>query len=109
MNIIGVGIDIADISRFEDKESLAERVLSPYEFETYKARVDKASFLASRFAVKESYVKASQDKMVDYRKLEVKKDDNGKPSLYLEGSLVKAFLSLSHDKEAIAIVILYKD
>ncbi len=109
MTIIGVGVDTACISRFEDKEDIAKRVLSESEFAEYIASVDKASYLASRFAIKEAYVKASSDKMVDYRRLTLRKDESGKPSLLLDCKPLKAFVSLSHDQNAVAIVILYQD
>ncbi len=109
MKIIGVGIDIADIKRYEDKDDLAKRILHPDEYREYAMAVSKASYLASRFSVKESYVKASQDKTVDYRKLCVKKSVQGNPVLYLNGERLKAFVSISHDDKAIAIVILYQD
>ncbi|MFA6860813.1 MAG: holo-ACP synthase [Bacilli bacterium] len=109
MRIVGVGIDLAKISRYEGQKELAKRVLSESEYQEYLHSHDQASFLASRFAVKESYVKASGDKQVDYRCLEIREDETGKPSLYLNGLPTKSFVSLTHDEEAGAIVILYEE
>lgn len=109
MKILGVGIDIADIKRYANKDDLAKRVLHPIEYLEYLRAADKASYLASRFAVKESYVKASQNKTINYQKLCVKKNQQGMPLLYLDDQKLPAFVSLSHDDKAIAIVILYQD
>ncbi len=108
MEILGVGIDTADIRRFEDKEDLALRVLSPQEFEEYQGRADKAQFLASRFSVKESYVKASGDRKTDFREIEVRKEKDV-PVLFVKGRRVPSFLSISHDSEAVSILILTKE
>ena len=102
-----IGIDIAEIARFEDREDLAKRILSEYEYEEYMRRVDKASYLASRFAVKESYFKASQNH-IDYRKIETRKDGD-RPVLYIDGVKADAEMSISHDVYAIAVVILLED
>ncbi len=107
MEILGVGIDIADISRFEDKEDLAIKVLSFLEYGEYQKSSSKAEFLASRFSVKESYVKASGDKKTPYPQIEVRKEAE-KPVLYVKGEKIRSFLSLSHDKECVSIVVLYQ-
>ncbi|MFA6829709.1 MAG: holo-ACP synthase [Bacilli bacterium] len=106
MNIRGIGIDIVDISRIKGKSKLAERILSPKEFLAYQASSIPDDYLASRFAVKEAYVKASGDKTVDYRNLETIDDENGKPHLFLNGKEVLGYLSLAHDLEAVAVLIL---
>jgi phosphopantetheine--protein transferase-like protein len=105
--IQGVGADVASIDRYRNQAKLAKRVLSPREFLAYTHAACPEEFLASRFAVKESYVKASGDKKVDYRTLEVKKERDGKPFLCRDGHRLPAFVSLAHDGVAFAIVILY--
>lgn len=108
MKITGVGIDLALVSRFKDKADLAKRILSPNEFSLYKKSHSPDAYLASRFAVKESYVKASNDKTIDYRAIEVQDDSTGKPHLLIDGKEINAFISITHEEEAGAIVILYE-
>lgn len=103
-----LGVDISDISRFENQESLAKRILSEEEYALYLAKADKASFLAGRFSAKEAYVKASQDKTLDYREIAVLNDETGKPHLYIQKKEVSCLISISHDKCAIAVVLLYE-
>jgi phosphopantetheine--protein transferase-like protein len=107
MTIRGIGVDIADISRFRNGKDLASHILSPSERKAYQQSLKPEEFLASRFAVKESYFKASQKK-VPYPDIEVRKKKSGEPVLYVRGKRIKAFLSISHDKEAIAVVVLYR-
>jgi holo-[acyl-carrier protein] synthase len=109
MRILGIGTDIAEIRRFDGKEDLAKRILSAYEYGQYLSSPDPSSFLASRFAVKESYVKASGRKEVDYRDVETRKEEDGKPVLYVKGKRVPSFLSLSHDQVALAVLILIEE
>lgn len=108
MRMEGLGVDVSLIERFQDKEDLARRILSPAEWETYRTSPSPAAFLSSRFSVKEAYVKASGDKSVDYRDLEVRKDAEGKPTLFLKGKKVDCLLSLSHDFVSVAVLILKK-
>lgn len=104
----GLGVDVSLISRFEGKEDLAKRILSPAEYEEYGQRGDKAAYLSSRFSVKESYVKASGEKDIDYRDLEVRHDVDGKPLLFRKGKPVDCLLSISHDFVSIAVLLLKK-
>ena len=108
MIIKGIGIDNADIKRFKNKDKLAKRILSSSELEEYYLRKDKASFLASRFALKEAYYKASNDKSTSYDLIEVRKQDNGKPILFVNNKEISALISLTHDKIASAIIIIYE-
>ncbi len=114
MKIRGIGIDVADISRYlfaREDYSLAERILHPNEMKRYclfNNPDSRAAFLASRFAAKEAYVKASNDRNVDYRTIEVQKDSTGAPHLHVGGKEIEGMISISHDKVAVAVVILYE-
>lgn len=104
----GLGVDVSLIERFKGKDELAKRVLSPGEYEEYLRSPSPETFLSSRFSVKESYVKASGDRKVDYRDLEVRHEEDGRPVLFLKGKKVDCLLSISHDFVSFAVVLLKK-
>ncbi len=101
-----VGVDVCLISRFEGKEELAERILSPKELSEYEKAVDKATYLARAFAAKEAFVKASGRKDIDYRRLEIDHEEDGRPYLLLDQQRIEGDLSLSHDFVAMAVLLL---
>lgn len=122
--ILGTGIDIVDISRFErfvreDNKPLFRRVFTPGEQAYCAAKRRSAQHYALRFAAKEAFLKALGTGLSDglfWRDMEVVNDPTGKPELKLHGRaeelfmqrrLSHVFLSLSHDGNyAIASVIL---
>lgn len=103
-----LGVDVSLIARFEGKEDLAKRILSPFERAEYERRPDKAEYLSSRFSAKEAYVKATGRKDVDYRQVEVRNEKDGKPVLYVEGKKAEALLSISHDTLSFVVLILFE-
>lgn len=101
-----VGIDNVAIARMKDlSPAFPKRILSPLEYETYLKRPDKDAYLASRFAAKEAYVKASGRIGLKYSRIEVRNDPTGRPLLYVDG-IRTGELSLTHDVIATAIVVL---
>lgn len=107
-----LGVDIIKISRvYKLEDDFPHRVLSADEMERYSSfedEEDKARFLATRWAAKEAYVKASGDKSIDFRKISVVSSSDGKPHLYVSGVEVGE-VSLSHDHYAIAVVLLWEN
>ncbi|HZV82560.1 MAG TPA: holo-[acyl-carrier-protein] synthase [Geobacteraceae bacterium] len=122
--IIGTGIDIAEISRFERFVSernvaLLERLFTLRERQYCSARRLAAQHYALRFAAKEAFLKALGTGLrngINWLDMEVVNDDFGKPVLELSGNAAAHFvaaggdrchLSLSHDAGcAVAMVIL---
>jgi holo-[acyl-carrier protein] synthase len=110
--MIKVGTDIVKISRLNDRFS--KKILGLREMEIYnslKTDQRKREFLAGRFAVKESFVKATGNKALDFKKINILIDKTGEP--YPDADTKKMFndyeisLSISHEKDyVIAIVIL---
>lgn len=91
--IVGIGIDIVSISRIEKAlertPKLAERVLTPLEFEEWQQSQQPARFLAKRFAAKEAAVKAlgtGIGRGVGWQQLEISKSDLGRPLISLSGA-----------------------
>jgi len=122
--IIGTGIDIVDISRFErfvseENVALFRRLFTSAEIDYCSARKRSAQHFALRFAAKEALLKALGTGLRDglsWQDIEVVNDQLGKPDLKLYGRAAQlaaergvtgCFLSLSHDGNcAIASVIL---
>ena len=115
MPVIGVGIDVVDIDRFEVSlertPSLRQRLFTPDE-----ASRPPAS-LAARFAAKEALAKAlGAPHGMAWHDAEVLTEDSGRPVLTIRGTVQaradelgvrKLHLSLSHDAGiASAVVVL---
>jgi holo-[acyl-carrier protein] synthase len=113
--IVGVGIDVVDLSRFEDSlrrtPGLAERLFTPAE-----GKLPTAS-LAARFAAKEALAKAlGAPANLAWHDAEVVSEDSGRPLFSLRGTVAAraaelgaahVHLSLSHDAGiASAVVVL---
>ncbi len=122
--IIGTGVDIVDISRFErfvaeGNLPLIQRLFTVAEIDYCTARKMSAQHFALRFAAKEAFVKALGTGLregLSWHDMEVVNDHYGKPELKLYGGaehrfksmgLTRCFLALSHDGNyAVASVIL---
>jgi len=112
--IVGIGVDLVDIPRFERTISrtprLLERLFSPNE------RLLKAHSLAARYAAKEALIKAlGGSDGVHWTEIEIASEPSGKPYFVLTGTTAQVVaergirtmhLSLSHDAGlAIAYVV----
>lgn len=122
--IIGIGVDIAEISRFErfvseNNVALLDRLFTQSEKQYCSARRLAAQHYALRFAAKEAFLKALGTGLRDgisWLDMEVVNDRLGKPVLELSGLAAGHFaaaggdrchLSLSHDAGcAVAMVVL---
>ena len=122
--IYGIGTDIVrvgrirdDLSRFGDR--FAERILTANELLEFHQNVNKANFLARRFAAKEAAVKAMGTGFsngVKLHDIEVTHDAQGKPMLAFHGrarefmqekSVAVAHISLADEQDhAVAFVTL---
>jgi holo-[acyl-carrier protein] synthase len=113
--ILGVGIDVVDIGRFEESlertPALRERVFTPLELERPVAS------LAARFAAKEALAKAlGAPTGMAWHDAEVVNEASGNPQLEIRGSVLarandlgvqSIHVSLSHDAGiASAVVVL---
>lgn len=103
--IVGIGIDLVDIARFERALArtprLLERLFAPAE------RTLRPASLAARYAAKEALIKAlGGSDGVHWTEIEVTPEPSGRPWFTLTGSTAEAVarrgigtvhLSLSHD------------
>ena len=122
--IAGIGVDIAEITRFETMleryaDRIARRILCEPEFQQFEQRQRRASFLASRFAAKEAVSKALGTGIaqgIGFHSIEVINDEQGKPELRFhdkaqalieQRGISSALLSLSDEKHyVVAMVVL---
>lgn len=115
--MLGIGVDIEDISRFKTKTlegdyHFLKRVYTNRELDYCFKDKNFASHLAVRFCAKEAIVKAMSriyNGVISYNKIEILNHENGSPYVILhieELKKYKIFISLSHEKDkAIAYVI----
>ena len=104
---MGIGIDLVLISRFLNKQELAERVLSKKEYALYLNHPPPEQFAAGRCAAKEAFIKAYDDeaKRIPFQEIEILPSETGKPWLHY-GESVYA-VSIAHDGDyAVAVVII---
>lgn len=111
----GIGIDIVDNRRFSSStEGFLKSIFTPLEMEEASRRVDREEFYASRFALKEAFVKALGTGFRGFgpRDIEVFEDGKGRPCLRFSEKIVlekelEVFASLSHEREySVAMVVL---
>ena len=124
MKIFGVGIDIVKNSRIQNilqkttSDRFLQKALHEKEIEKLKTiSVEKKyiEYVASRWAVKESLVKALKRKDLDFASVWIQNDENGAPSLFLEekverifkeSKIIQNFISLSHEEDYSAAVVI---
>jgi holo-[acyl-carrier protein] synthase len=109
--IVGVGIDVVDIHRFE--QTLDRTPGLKQKLFTEAERIKSIQFLAARFAAKEALIKAlNAENGIKWHEAEVVNLEGGKPAFNFYGAIAdlvcgtNVHLSISHDAGiATAVVI----
>ena len=128
MKILGIGVDIVDISRFNKlikSNNFIKRIFSNSEILIAKKIRNKKAYYAKRFAAKEALVKSIGTGFrnnLNFKDISIINDKLGKPSFVITNkikNIVKDqfktssfnfFLSISDEKKySIAYVILQKN
>ncbi|MDT8316923.1 MAG: holo-ACP synthase [bacterium] len=122
--IIGTGIDIVELSRIKSAydrwgAQFAERILAREEIDVLKNRKEIYSYLGSRFAAKEAFLKALGTGYADgisWHDMEIERLEGKRPGIKVAGrareimteiGATNIHLSISHEKKyTIAQVIL---
>ena len=119
--ILGLGIDIVEVSRLEkwlNDKKLLERFFNKEELEYVFSKGDGAArSLAVRFAAKEAFGKALGIGLagIELKDIAVVNDKTGRPFLKLSGTALQALkekggasihLSLTHEKTTAAAVVI---
>jgi holo-[acyl-carrier protein] synthase len=101
-----IGIDIARISRFKNKHTLAKKILSSSEHQVYLNHPQQPQFLAGRFAAKEAFIKAyNHPPLPELHTIEVVIKNHGQPLIQFQNKTYP--LSIAHDGGyAIAVVVI---
>jgi holo-[acyl-carrier protein] synthase len=106
--IKGIGVDLAKLSRFADKdEKFVAKILTSNEIEQYQklSPERKVEYLAGRFAAKEAYYKAQNNMKIGYHDVEILDD-------YFKGPVIndsKAKVSISHDGDYVVAMVVVED
>ncbi len=109
--IIGVGIDVVELDRFEDilrrwGKKFLERVFT--EREISLAPKDSLRFFAGRFSAKESFMKALGFGIgpLSFRNIEVLRNDKGKPFIVSSYPVPgRVLVSITHTEKFAASVV----
>ena len=122
--IVAIGIDLAEISRLEEKLArndtrFRDRVFTPAEIAYCEKRASRFASYAVRFAAKEAAMKAlgtGWAEGVGWQEIEIVNNEAGAPTISFSGRALERFnelgatrahVSLSHSRDmAIAQVIL---
>jgi holo-[acyl-carrier protein] synthase len=118
--IIGVGIDVAEISRFEEAlrrtPAMADRLFTPEELLLPSGERRGIASLAARFAAKEAVAKAlGAPGNLEWTDAEVLTSVTGRPVLTVRGTVAECaarlgvttwHLSLSHDAGVASAVVI---
>jgi len=122
VSVIGLGIDLVDLSRvtrmLEDKgEHAMNRLFTPEERAYLATRPDPTGHAAARIAAKEAVYKAMQTlpgaRAIGWRDIEVTRDGEGRPAVRLHGLAerlaaeqggVRIQVSLTHSSTAAGAV-----
>lgn len=108
--MLKVGVDIEDISRFENKDpKFFFRVFTKNELDYCFKNKNPNPHLCARYCAKEAVIKALERKDIPYSKIEILNKDNGAPYINILVDEFKNYnfsLSISHEKEkAVAFVV----
>lgn len=124
MAVIGIGVDLTRIERFQrfldrERHAVIERIFTAEEQEYALSKRHPASHLAARFAAKEAFLKALGTGLrlgIRWQDVSVVSDELGCPSLQITGRAAelleerggkRTHLSYSHDGlYAVATVVL---
>jgi holo-[acyl-carrier protein] synthase len=118
--IVGVGIDVAEISRFEEAlartPGMAERLFTPAELLLPSGAPRGSASLAARFAAKEALAKAlGAPSGLQWLDAEVTTSASGRPHLTVQGTVAARatalgirtwHVSLSHDAGIASAVVI---
>lgn len=110
MAILGIGVDMENISRFKNAgDKLLKRLFTQAELNFCFKSVNPSQHLAARFCAKEAAFKALPFKQIAFKNIEVISGGKEQPVLVIRDERAKDLdikLSLSHSQtEAIAFVV----
>lgn len=107
MTNMKIGIDMVDINRFDNYERLKDKILSLKEILMYEKYDNKRIYIASRFALKEAFLKAMGKGVleIDLKNIEILKKESGEIYILYLDNIYSC--SLSHEGNYCIGVALY--
>lgn len=102
-----IGIDLVTISRFTNHERIAKKILSENEYKEYLLSQNKMQYVASRFCLKEAFLKSIKTGILDLdlKEIEVVKETNGAIHILFREKEYEC--SLSHELDTCVGVVIY--
>ena len=112
MTVVGTGVDLVEVPRFEKSirrwgDRLLGRLFTPAELRYARSRKTFVQHLAARFAAKEAVVKAlgaPKGLGLEWHDLEIAHTPSGQPKVLFHGSMrrwmdLEVHLSLTHTRD----------
>ena len=118
MQKISIGVDIENISKFENynqqkKQKILKKIFTDFEIKYCLEKINPAQHLAARFAAKEAIIKAMSSKTDSKflpNEIEIRNKENGKPEVVIKNNFIfneNILISMSHnDGNAIAFAVI---
>lgn len=105
--ILGTGVDIAAVKRFEKRDELfLRRILSPDDMLYVNRFREKAQHIAGFWAAKEALVKATGKKDIVFNEVSILHSVDGAPSYSFRPEKGQVHLSISHEADyAVAFAV----
>lgn len=109
---VGIGVDLVDIAQMQaldvrTKGAFARHSFTQREREEAEKAIDKWSYLAGRFAVKEAVFKAlaplATEKAFDFRIVETLRRSDGSPAITHDGALDEVLCKAHVDRLLVSI------
>lgn len=104
---MNVGIDLVTISRFKNHERLSRKILSKEEYQEYLLSADKMQYVASRFCLKEAFLKSIKKGVldIDLKEIIIVKEECG--AIHISYCGQNYDCSLSHELDKCVGVVIY--
>lgn len=105
MKVLGLGVDATEISRFRSvlsnkRDRFVANTFSKTEQEYCRSYRDPAPHFAGIFAAKEAARKASGDFSLPFKALEIRRDNKGKPEVWIKNKRARSLLvSITHSRD----------
>src|SRR5882762_7842917 len=102
MKVLGLGMDVTEISRFrsvlsEDRQKFIMNTFTQAEQKYCLSHKDPAPHFAGMFAAKEAARKASGELLSPLSAVEIRHEKDGKPEVWIKGKRsLSLFVSISH-------------
>ena len=106
--ILGLGTDIVSIDRIKEREHLYSHYLSEKDTEYVRKFRNHWEHAAGFWAAKEALVKALNNRRLEFTKITILHDEEGKPSFDYTPTEGVLHLSISHEKTYATATVIWE-